>query len=288
METRRATETDRMRLAEFAAHLQRHPDRHIAYLANDPDTIAAEMIEEDDDWTAASAVAEQDGEILGWLMGSVEADMGRVWWYGPFVAGDRWAVVADALYDHARSLLDDSVDEEEMAVDIEFSLASHWACGRGFVAEEGSLALTLGHALDPPSIPIRLTTADDLDTVGRLHDELFPGTHTPGHRLIGGADASHIRLVAERDHEVLGYVAVERQPDGTGYIDFIGVEPARRRQGIGAELIRAGVAELRAIGCESTHLTVRQHSEAARALYASLGFTEERLIIPLRKGFSLS
>ena len=34
---------------------------------------------------------------------------------------------------------------------------------------------------------------------------------------------------------------------------------------------------MRAVGCESTHLTVREQSEAARALYAGLGFTEEQI-----------
>ena len=150
------------------------------------------------------------------------------------------------------------------------------------------MALHLGGPLDPPSIPVRAAAEGDVERVGRLHDELFPDTHTPGHRLVSGADDTHLRLVAERAGELLGYVAVELQPDGTGYVDFIGVEPSRRRQGIGAELIRAGVHELRAIGCESAHLTVRENSEAARALYASLGFAEERLIIPLRKGFSLA
>jgi ribosomal protein S18 acetylase RimI-like enzyme len=277
-----------MVLAKLAAPLQRRPDRHVAYLANDPDTIADEMVAEDDDWTAASAVAERAGEIVGWLMGSVEAELGRVWWYGPFVAIAGWAEVADRLYEHAAALLDPSVTEEEIAVDAAFTAATRWAGGRGFVAEEGSLALMLGGALDPPSIPVRLLGPDDVGAVEVLHDELFPGTHTPGHRLVSSADGFHLRLLAERDGELLGYVAVERQPDGTGYIDYVGVAPEHRRRGVGAELIRGGVAALRTIGCESTHLTVREHSEAARALYSSLGFIEERLVIPLRKGFSLA
>ncbi len=277
-----------MQLAEVAAPLQRRSDRHIAYLANVPDTIAAEMVEEDDDWTAVSAVAEHEGGIVGWLMGSVDEGMGRVWWFGPFVAADNWATVADALYDHARSLLSTSVREEEMAVDAGFRLATDWAVGRNFTLEEGSFALTLARPLAPPAIPIRHVSSGDLDAVTRLHEELFPRTHASGERLVSGVDGSHLRLVAERDGVLLGYVAVERQPDGNGYIDFVGVDQDHRRQGIGAELIRAGVAALRAIGCESVHLTVRQHSVAARALYAGLGFTEERLIVPLRKGFSLA
>ncbi len=277
-----------MRLAEIAAPLQRRAARHVAYLANDADTIAAEMIEEDADWTAVSSVAERDGELVGWLMGSVDRDIGRVWWFGPFVAEEGWAEVADALYDSASARLPSSVTEEEMAGDVEFVLLIDWATGRGFAVEEGSFALTRTGAAAEATIPIRAAVPDDVDTVGRLHDELFPGTHTTGRRLVSGADDTHLRLVAQRDGELLGYVAVERQPDGNGYIDFVGVAPQHRRQGVGAGLIRAGLNALQTIGCDSVHLTVREHNEAARALYASLGFHEERLIIPLRKGFSLA
>jgi ribosomal protein S18 acetylase RimI-like enzyme len=35
------------------------------------------------------------------------------------------------------------------------------------------------------------------------------------------------------------------------------------------------------------HLTVRSANDAARRLYASLGFTEERVLVPMRRGFTL-
>ena len=62
----------------------------------------------------------------------------------------------------------------------------------------------------------------DADTIAPLHDDLFPGSHTPGHRLIPSADDTHLRLVAERDGEPVGYVALERTPDREAYIDFLG------------------------------------------------------------------
>lgn len=290
---RRATEADRLRLAEFAVALQARPDRHIAYLATEAETIAAEMIEEDDDWTAVSAVAEVPGsagaELVGWLMGSIDLDMGRTWWFGPFVDADAdFAAVANALYAHATMLLPAAVTEEEMAIDTAFDLARDWAAPHGFVAEEGSLALNLDHQIAPSSVPVRPVTPDDVATVAPLHDDLFPGTHIVGERLVLGADELHPRLVVERDGELLGYVAVEVQPDGIGYVDFLGVVPSARGQGLGAGLVRAGVAALHELGCTRVHLTVRAGNVAARSLYAGLGFAEDRVIVPLRKGFSLA
>ena len=285
MSIRPAVESDRAHLAALAAPLQRRPDRHVVYLGTDPDTIAAEMIEEDDDWTTASVVAERDGSLVGWLMGSIDPDMGRVWWFGPFVDASDWSGLADELFAAAYERLPSAIHEHEMAVDERFTELIEWAPSHGFAAETGSVVLTLDRPLASPELTTRPTTADDVATVGALHDELFPGTHTTGARLVAGNDDTHVRLVAEHDGVAIGYVAVERQPDGSGYVDFVGVAPAWRGRGIGGELIRAGVATLGP--CDGIHLTVRADNAAARALYARLGFTEERVVVPLRRGFSL-
>ena len=87
---------------------------------------------------------------------------------------------------------------------------------------------------------------------------------------------------------VAGYVAFEVQPDGSGYLDFLGVATEFRRRGLAAQLVRAAVTELVDRGASSIHLTVRENSHGARALYVGLGFEEERVIRPLRKGFTLA
>ncbi len=286
---RGAVEADRRALAEFAAPLQARADRHIAYLAEDADTIAAGMIEEDDDWTAVSSVARAaDGSLVGWLMGSVDPDMGRVWWYGPFVGADRpFADVADALFLHALERLDPAVTEHEVAIDAAFDELRVWAVGHGFVVQEGSLALELSGSLDPPELPVRPAGSSDVEAVARLHDELFPGTHIPGDRLLTDVGEHRRRLVLEVDGGFVGYVAVERQPDGRGYVDFLGVAPAHRGRGYGAQLVRGGVNALGQLGCSDAHLTVRGGNRAARTLYTRLGFVEARVLVPLRRGFSL-
>lgn len=292
MEVRPAVEADRPVLASFAARLQARPNRHIAYLGVEADGIAEEIASEDDDWTAVSAVGERDGELAGWIVGSVDAEMGRVWWFGPFVDDSvdsaAWGEAVTAIYGFASRLLPDGVSEEELAPDDRFERLARWAREHGFHADdEPSAVLVLDGPIEPPSIAVRSATAADRDWLAPLHDRLFPRTHTTGAALVDGADADHLRLVAVDDEGPVGYVAVERQPDGCGYIDFLGVPADRRRRGAGSELVRAGVTELRRIGCGRIALTVRAGNRAARALYEGLGFDEERVIRPLRKGFSL-
>jgi ribosomal protein S18 acetylase RimI-like enzyme len=296
MDIRTAVESDRAALAALAGSQQRHPERHITYLGVEPEHIAAEMVEEDDDWTAVSAVADDGGRIRGWLMGSVDVEMGRVWWFGPFVDTDDtgWRGVVDGLYAHASSLLPGSVDQEEFAPDSRHALLAQWASDQGFQRDPGSAILGLDHPLDPPAEKpagiVRPVTEHDRRFV-ELHDELFAGTHTNGRGLIAATDADHIRLVLEvegpDDVTVVGYVAVDVQPDGGGYVDYLGVDPAHRRHGYGLTLVRAGVEALAERGCERFDLTVREANHGARALYSSLGFVEERVVHPYRKGFEL-
>lgn len=305
MIVRRPTDADRRSLAAFAAPLQRRAEHHVAYLGTDPDGIAAEMAEDVADWTEAAAVAEDNGRVVGWLMASIDHDIGRAWWFGPFVDSDdaaAWCRIADRLDDVARAGLRCNaahVPEEEYAFDTRHLAGEAWAAERGFVADPASAVLTLEGSLQQslerslerspgaPMVTTRPATPADADAVGRLHDELFAGTHTRGDALVASTVTDRPRLVAERDAVLAGYVAVERQPEGSGYIDYLGVAPAFRRQGVGAELVRAGVEALVALGCDHFHLTVGEANTGARVLYVALGFTEERVVRPLRRGFSL-
>lgn len=297
MELRRAIAADLDRLAQLAEPLQRRADRNIVYLATDAPTIAEGITAEDDDWTAVSAVALHGDTVVGWLVGSVDVELGRVWWYGPFVAdGDDgstdWTTVADALYRDAHRRLPDRVDQEEIAVDPAFAELRRWADGLGFVADTGSVALISGFAprselSSPPGVEIGPARADDQAAIGPLHDQLFPGAHLLGSRILDTPTEGHRRLVARIDGSPVGYVAIERTPDGEAYIDFVGVDPARRRSGVGAALIGAAMVEGAALGCHRAALTVRTDNDGAIALYRSLGFTQDQELLPLRKGFSL-
>jgi ribosomal protein S18 acetylase RimI-like enzyme len=285
MVIRSATDGDLGGMAELASRSQTDPAQVIAYLGVESDGILGDL--EEIDWRSVSALMFDGGRLIGWLVGESDAELGRVFWLGPFVESTDWEAVADRLYVHCSALLAPNITEEEMAIDVGFVRCQRWAATVGFAADEGSSALRLEIELAPPRITVRPAREDDVATIGTLHDELFAGTHTTGRRLIGGSDQRHLRLVAEIDGEPAGYVAVELQPDGSGYVDYLGVAPQHRRRGLGAELVRAGVDALRRLGAEPIHLTVRESNHGARSLYASLGFTEDRVIRPLRKGFTL-
>ena len=73
--------------------------------------------------------------------------------------------------------------------------------------------------------------------------------------------------------QVDGYL-VARQMADEGEILNVGVEPARRRHGVGSVLVSAGLDRLRALGARQVFLEVRESNVAARALYGRFGFVE--------------
>lgn len=300
-------------VATFVAEQQADPTRHIAYLGTEADGIAAELEGLEPRGLDVVLVARRGADLVGVLGADWSDEPPRVWWLGPFVAsGAGFGVVADALLASGRALLPPEVTQEEIAVDGRNEVVAAFAARHGFVSEEasallGSDLIAMGRGVDPgreqPGLDDQGRAADDHGraadgvevsplaeasraAVVALHDRVFPGTHTPGDRI--DRAPNRVVLAAVRDDAVLGYVAVERQEDGDGSLDFLGVAEGARGQGIGRRLVVAGCQRLRDdLGCSSVHLTVRASNVAARRLYASIGFVEERLLHPWSLGFRL-
>jgi len=71
----------------------------------------------------------------------------------------------------------------------------------------------------------------------------------------------------------LGYLLAHRIVDEL-HVLLLAVEPARRRRGIASTLVAHALAEARTSGARVALLEVRAANQAARALYAGLGFRE--------------
>ena len=126
---------------------------------------------------------------------------------------------------------------------------------------------------------LRLATPDDLEGIAALHDAEFPGTPISAGRMLDRMTV----IVATDGPMITGYAAGQVHPDGEGYVDYVGVAPARRRAGIGRQLVMTltrGLIDAAPIGVVA--LAVDDNRGAARDLYASLGFTTQASFLAYR------
>jgi ribosomal protein S18 acetylase RimI-like enzyme len=300
VQVRRAERGELAEVAGWVASCQADPRWHIGEFGFDPDGIEEDLAGREPGGLEQVLVAVDDGEVVALLAVDWDDDPPRAWWAGPIVDDPRHLEVgaaADLLLAAGQDLLPHHVTQQEFAFDDRASELGAFAQRHGAVAEEASAVLNRPLADAADLVAAAAGTGDGVEVVdpdtgqreaaAALHDRLFPGTHSVGTRAVGVADDRLVR-VAVLDDEVVGYVALERQADGDGYLDFVGVSDAVRGRGIGRRLVAAGCLALHvAHGCPAVHLTVRESNVAARQVYVALGFTEERLLRPWRIGFGI-
>ena len=81
-----------------------------------------------------------------------------------------------------------------------------------------------------------------------------------------------IRLKAERNEEIIGFVIGDRRArKDVGWVASIGVHPTYRRRGIGRRLLAACEQQL---GSARIRLSLRRSNEQALALYRQVGYAQ--------------
>jgi len=81
-----------------------------------------------------------------------------------------------------------------------------------------------------------------------------------------------IRLKAERNQEIIGFVIGDRRArKDLGWVASIGVHPTYRRRGIGRRLLAACEQQL---GSARIRLSLRRSNEQALALYRQVGYAQ--------------
>lgn len=119
---------------------------------------------------------------------------------------------------------------------------------------------------------IEATDASAAEMLAELHARAFPApwTATEIAKLL---DNPAVFAILARDKAPQGFVMAWAAA-GDSEILTLAVVPDARRKGIGASLVTAaGVAAL-VRGAATMHLEVAENNDAARALYAKLGYAE--------------
>lgn len=84
-------------------------------------------------------------------------------------------------------------------------------------------------------------------------------------------------LIGTIEEKVVGSVMVGY--DGhRGWINYLAVDPAHQRSGLGRALMDAAEQQLRRIGCPKINLQIRRDNLEAIAFYERIGYTEDVVV----------
>jgi [ribosomal protein S18]-alanine N-acetyltransferase len=123
----------------------------------------------------------------------------------------------------------------------------------------------------------------DVDDVVALESTLFgadPWSAEAFWSELAGIPESRFYLVAQIGGALVGYAGL-LTAGTTADVQTIAVAERSQRDGVGALLLEALVAEARRRGCEALLLEVRAANEPALALYRKFGFAE----LGVRRGY---
>lgn len=123
------------------------------------------------------------------------------------------------------------------------------------------------------SFLLRDLVFEDIETIGRLENELFPTDAWPLEMFYSEFFQPDTRryILAEVDGEAVGYAGL-MVIDTTADIQTIGVLPRFEGQGIGRAMLTELLAEARRRGADNVMLEVRADNPRAQNLYARFGF----------------
>lgn len=123
------------------------------------------------------------------------------------------------------------------------------------------------------SVHLRFARADEYATFAGLFPHLGVDDPTPPESTF--ARRARTTLFAERAGVVVGYL-LYRTSGTEGLVSNLVVRPDAQGLGIGETLMREAARLMRAAGCETWTLNVKQRNARARALYTKLGFSPVR------------
>ncbi len=275
-------------VAQWVAALQADPQHQIAYFGTTAPDIQETLLNLEGLLDVPVVVATQDKQIFGLLGVDYSPGLGRAWLYGPLVSAGNWDATADALLAYARQhLIPAETRSLEWFVDVRHSRMTALAARYHFdqLPPETSWSFPRQRlsTLPPGKLPA-LDVAHQSAFIA-LHDSLFPNTYYSGAEIIARLDAANRVLMALEGSQLVGYIygRVDAGADH-GYIDFVGVDPAQRRRGVGRALVSAMTHSLlQDESLNSVKLTVSATNSGAMALYHQLGFERLQTLVAYRR-----
>ena len=285
---RKLVENDFPSVAKFIAEINSDESQNITDLGTDPAEVENFIRDDLLDLKATDGflLAFDNKKLCGVWGWDYDSEKGYLYSLGPYINHDYWEQVAEALWREIKKLIPVGSKEIIMSLNAKNENCAGFAIKHGFKRMIVGLELKLKAGdFNPVDYSyIAELTEDQYEDFCALHDKLFPGTYYSGRDIIGRSD--NVRKVFVTD-PVTGYIYVEPRPEfGTANLEFIGVDPANRGQGLGQALLSKGIDYVFSFdSIKEIALAVREDNPARR-LYEKVGFIMEKIVHSYEKQLS--
>jgi ribosomal protein S18 acetylase RimI-like enzyme len=275
--TRKAIDDDLFDVVALAALSQSQRVTHAGFCPSDPAEIRS-LLSAASGWPDHTWVAERNAKVVAWVMG-VQAGS-HVDWMGPFAEETNWEEHAGPVLEAAREATNAST--ELVHADNRNYHLTQLSEELGFTGSTGLVEIELASPLKDSIVMVHPMIDEYREFVSMFHEETFPDSEVVGSAIVDATGADTTLVVRHFDAPV-GYINTTRESEVIGRINFLAVMDDVRRKRLGGELVRAAVAALVTDGALKIRALVGDDNKAARELFQSLGFTEQRLVVPFRR-----
>lgn len=264
-----------MQASHFIAEMNALPESHIGYLGTEKNDILNSLKELNNDNESAAFMIWKDGALAGFM--GVDADLhkGTAELWGPFVLDSE---LIRHLWEKAFHYFEGKLHTYFLFADTSNHSASEFASKNGFLLQSAQTYMSLKENSAKGLRKISLLTSHRHDDFIHLHDTLFPDTYYSGEEIIERINDDQKVYIFDDKDGITGYLYAEyNHEEKEGSIEFIGVDPGKRKKEIGRKLLEMAVHDLY-VNAKSIKLCAGTANEKALSLYKKAGFKVERTL----------
>ena len=284
---RSATVADFPQIARLIIEQNQDPARQCLHSGDRYENTLNTMVKYSEAGEFCLVIAVQDERIVTILGSEFEESLSRGWLWGPFSLTEASDMVLPELFQALRGLLPATITRLDGYLNIENKN------GVQFYQENGFYQSDLVHVYIAPRPQTDFSLIQPCDVLSSQHASsfralfqlIFPHTFETGQSILSKIDEDHKVFVEATQDQVFGYLyGYVEDDEGSGYIEYVGVQPEARNQGIGRRLLLTALKWFfDERGLPEVALTVNDKLANARSLYESVGFQLTYTGVNMRK-----
>lgn len=276
---RTAGSSDYLEICEWIVDISQDPKKHCLHSwAGEPaSSLASDLNGLVEAGELVYLVAREGKDLVGALGAEFDESLGQTWIKGPQVTSEPWDEMANTLFQRLILTLPTGLHTFYANLNHHNQQTRDFFVQKGFVeSDRFAHTYSLESSTQCPAVETQWGALTESHRSGflSLYETLFKGAYYTGERILDMVDSSHRVFVSTAQDEVSGFCVVSLSEDESqSEIEFLGVDSALRKKGLGRQLLLTALHSLKERNAAITvALNVNDALAGARHLYESVGF----------------